>query len=534
MKNPTKFILVLVISLTMMTVSRIFADSPFTPGNIVVLRIGDGTAALSSASFRVFLDEYTPSGTLVQAISVPFTGPYRLTMVGSNVAAGWITRSPDSGYLVLPGFDTTYGILSIQSTTSANVNRKLLRVDNAVNYFAVLSSTAFSTNNIRGACMNGNDYWAVGDGDANTNGVQYMGTGTPAQVTSLTGFTNLRVIDIHNNQLLHSQNNSTYRGISQVGTGLPITPGQSLNQLINNGPNGVSDAFAFSPDNTVCYLADERTDGNGGVQKWVNPGTGWTIAGSYTISCGTNIGARGLTVDWSGTYPVIYVSTAKGGSSGDPNNELLKIVDVGPTATYQLLASAGNSRVFRGVALAPIDKSPPVPVTLSVSGSVNPLENKCYNATQTITVAGNSNTFNVFANGAAMFIAGENIKFLPGTTVSSGGKLFTQIAPQGPYCGGINPQTRITAATPPLTSNSTARIYPNPTSGNLTVEIPADGYQGTINFSITGMYGNTVLSSVLMRGSKEEFSLHGLPPGVYFVMLNTGEKVSTVKIILTR
>src|SRR5207248_6179313 len=43
------------------------AAVPFTQGNIVVYRVGDGssTPGLSSNAAPVFLDEYTPTGTLV-------------------------------------------------------------------------------------------------------------------------------------------------------------------------------------------------------------------------------------------------------------------------------------------------------------------------------------------------------------------------------------------------------------------------------------------------------------------------------------
>ena len=36
----------------------------FTTGDFVVDRVGDGAAALSSAGTAVFLDEYTPAGTI--------------------------------------------------------------------------------------------------------------------------------------------------------------------------------------------------------------------------------------------------------------------------------------------------------------------------------------------------------------------------------------------------------------------------------------------------------------------------------------
>ena len=43
----------------------------FTPGNIVIYRVGDGTSSLVNTGNAVFLDEYTPSGTLVQSIALP-------------------------------------------------------------------------------------------------------------------------------------------------------------------------------------------------------------------------------------------------------------------------------------------------------------------------------------------------------------------------------------------------------------------------------------------------------------------------------
>ena len=41
----------------------------FQQGDIIVERIGDGSAALSSGGNAVFLDEYKPDGTFVQTIS---------------------------------------------------------------------------------------------------------------------------------------------------------------------------------------------------------------------------------------------------------------------------------------------------------------------------------------------------------------------------------------------------------------------------------------------------------------------------------
>src|SRR5437879_4455496 len=49
--------------------------SAFTPGNLVVYRVGTGATSdsLVNTGNAVFLDEYTTGGTLVQSIALPTT-----------------------------------------------------------------------------------------------------------------------------------------------------------------------------------------------------------------------------------------------------------------------------------------------------------------------------------------------------------------------------------------------------------------------------------------------------------------------------
>ncbi|MEI7727628.1 MAG: hypothetical protein WCK09_21145, partial [Bacteroidota bacterium] len=78
---------------------------------------------------------------------------------------------------------------------------------------------------------------------------------------------------------------------------------------------------------------------------------------------------------------------------------------------------------------------PEVCPTTFVTGVVGSGEITCYDATQTITVAGGGTTFTISDGGQATMIAGQNILYLPGTTVVSGGYMLGKIAPNGPYCG---------------------------------------------------------------------------------------------------
>ncbi|MFZ4521559.1 MAG: beta strand repeat-containing protein [Bacteroidales bacterium] len=180
-----------------------------------------------------------------------------------------------------------------------------------------------------------------------------------------------------------------------------------------------------------------------------------------------------------------------------------------------------------------ITVAPNVPATLDVTGTVANGQTTCYNATQTITVAGNSTTFEVQSGGSATMIAGQNIILLPGATILSGGYFRGYIAPAGPFCsvakstGAGNEETGLTMM------DNKFKIYPNPTSGVFTIEQVGDP-NANVKVDILGTLGAKILSADLQGMHKAELSIQGNPPGIYFVKLTAGEKVQTVKIILTK
>lgn len=358
------------------------AQSPFTQGNLAVLRVGDGSAALSSASTAIFIDEFTPAGTLVQSVAIPTNGDNVLTNSGTATSEGQLTLSPNGLYLTLAGYNTAPGTASINGTSAAAVNRKLLRVDNGVNYTPILSSTAYNTNNIRGGVTTGDDYWASGtSGTAGANGVQYFGNGTPAQVSSTV--TNIRVINIFSNQLYFSTGSGTI-GLWKVGTGTPTTTGQTSTNIIATGTGSSPYAFAFNASSNICYIADDRASGPGGVQKWTESAGIWTLA--YTLSVGSSAGARGLTVDWSGINPVIYATTT--------GNKLVTITDTGSGATFIELATAGTNTAYRGVAFAPASAagSPQLTVNPNQLSGFSYLEGSGPSASQSFAIGGSDLT----------------------------------------------------------------------------------------------------------------------------------------------
>lgn len=164
---------------------------------------------------------------------------------------------------------------------------------------------------------------------------------------------------------------------------------------------------------------------------------------------------------------------------------------------------------------------------------------RCFDATQTITVAGNGTIFTVYSGGQATMIAGQKISYLPGTTVYNGGYLWGYIAPLGPFCASSNmptfpSTTGIIKSNEENLTNSKKQlftIYPNPTNGNFILELSEEIPTDKMIVDIYGMWGKKVLSEVLQGEKKYEFSLSGSPTGVYFIRVISEDKSETIKII---
>lgn len=158
---------------------------------------------------------------------------------------------------------------------------------------------------------------------------------------------------------------------------------------------------------------------------------------------------------------------------------------------------------------------------------------QCFNAIQTITVAGNNTTFKVQDGGEVIMVAGQNIIFYPGTSVEPGGILHGYISPDNPYCPVPgNPQ--ITMELKEKTAkpeNIFFRVYPNPTAGEFTLSL--NGYVpfDKITVAIYNTKGDKIISDEIYDELKHEFSLSGAPAGLYLVRVTSGWQSGTSRIV---
>jgi hypothetical protein len=297
------------------------APASFTPGDVVVYRVGDGSSALSSAATAVFLDEYTPGGALVQSIPMPTStsgASHALTASGSAGSEGLLSLSADSRYLIAPGYAAAVGTTKITSSASATTPRTIGRVaaDGTVDTSTALTDAA-DGNNVRSAASPDGTSLYVGGA---AGGARYatLGATTSVSLDAANGkgtYKNVRQVSVVDGQLYASAD-PTKAGltIAPVGTGLPTTSGQTFQNLPFDSPP--SDPYAFSlltlgtgtaPD--TLYEADS-TDGQ--VVKYGLVAGVWMKEGSVSVPQVTGLTAN----DANGTVTLFATSAGSDSTTG--------------------------------------------------------------------------------------------------------------------------------------------------------------------------------------------------------------------------
>ncbi len=335
------------------------SQQPFTPGNIVVYRVGDGTIPFANGlAFKVYLDEYTPSGTLVQSILMPNTGQNKITMAARSTnynTGGLLTLSSDGKYLIIPGYDADLG-----TDVAAGPSPRSIGV---VDFNGTLRSVTVipdltAKHSLSAASDNGNNLWMI-DG----SNVEYCHAGDNSTTTIATGIS-AHAVNITQGQLYVSNGSGSTVLIGTVGTGLPVTAGQTETNLPGYpfDPDSNPYQFAFAdldpnvPGADVLYVADQYAF-NEGIHKYSLVNGTWVSNGAVGASLDLY---TGLTLKVSANTVTIFATRRGNNSVISLGGQLVSLVDNSGyngtlTGTPTVLANAAvTSRIgFRGVALVP-------------------------------------------------------------------------------------------------------------------------------------------------------------------------------------
>jgi hypothetical protein len=347
-------------SAALVAAGSVTALAGFSPTGIIVSRVGDGTVALGNSASRTSLLEWNGVSLGNELNLSTGAAGARLTNSGSATSEGALTRSADGRYLTIAGYNAALGTAAVVGTASATTARSVARVD--FNQSATFANfDAYTGNNVRSAVSNDGSQFYLG-GTSGTNGGVRLGTTGPATVqvnNTGTGIgTNIRIVNIFNGDLYFSTGSGTpgigiWKTNGLPGASTPFTQVLSL--------TGSPYDYWFADANTLFVTDDTGGASIAGIRKYVNSGSGFTLASSIFLDAttGTNkIGARGLTGRIEGGQTVLYATTAD-----TTANRLIRVVD-GTTPAVTTLATAGTNFAFRGVELAPI----PTPGTVALAG----------------------------------------------------------------------------------------------------------------------------------------------------------------------
>ena len=235
-----------------------------------------------------------------------------------------------------------------------------------------------------------------------------------------------------------------------------------------------------------------------------------------TSSYGTTVNGTPFTVN--GGLPLPVNAPLTGLAANSTYHFRVRVVTFGAVTVY------GNDMTFTTQAGIPSD--------ITVTGTLVEGNSNCYNATNSITVAGGGNTFVVQNLASATLIAWQKISFLPGTTVELGGYLHGYIS-YGTLCPSPAAPVKAGIADEPANAVASASflLYPNPTTGNFTLQQKGDRVFENVSVEIFSAGGNRIFSQHVTGEKSYDFGFGTAPAGVYFVRLVAEGYSETLKLV---
>lgn len=408
----------------------------FGVGNLLVLRVGDGTTAIGTTAASVSLLEYTPTGTLVQTINVSSSGASALTLRGSSTTEGILSLSSNGQLVTFGGYRADNGAANPTAAAASGDVDRVIGVVDALG--TVTTSQAISDSYKRDsfrsvATDDGSRFWLSGAANvATTGGVRYVANTTDTTSTAMTATGgNSRQVAVQGGNLYVSGGSATPgRSVFQVGTGLPTTGSQTLTPSFPVAASAQYNSFYFADLSPTIgwngsavdtlYATDTNTAGSP-VAKFSFDGTNWNAKGSVGLT-----GLANISGSTNGSSVTLYGTTTATASGQvvvltDASGYDQTMVGTWTNINTTTAVTAGANYAFRGIARVPAGTATQVGVT-ALSASKNEgntgLTDYTFTVTRTGPITGASSVnYAVTGSGANPATADdfENATFPSGT-----------------------------------------------------------------------------------------------------------------------
>ncbi|KAI9431255.1 hypothetical protein F5148DRAFT_1296093 [Russula earlei] len=431
------------------------------------------------------------------------------------------------------------GYTAALTDNASTTNRVVAIVDNLSNINTTTSLTDFANANnpISAVTSNGTDIWVCANYSNGTGGTRYTtkGATTTTQVNNTIGGNGPRIVNIFGGQLYVS--NNTNSSIVAIGSGLPVTGSQAVNNLAGL-PTGTGRAYQFffadlNPAVAgldVLYIADDGSNGttNQGIQKYSLVGGSWLFNGSIAVQGGS---LRGVTGVVSGNTVTVVAVSPNGIFTYADNTGYSTSAGSFSSATITTYKSPATGGQFRGVALTP------------QAVSVLPLNLLSFNAVYTNgvvntswTTANEVNTSNFVVERSADGSHFTGIGTVAArNTISVNSYTFDDIAPlEGVsyYRLKMSDKDGSYTYSPVVMINrvlaASFNCYPNPVIvGMLTVNLPASSSNAVLQ--VVSMQGSVISSyNIAPNAMQRAINVSALSSGQYILVYrNTATTLTT-------
>jgi len=350
----------------------IHAQSPaFLPGQLAVLRAGDGVIEQHVKQAPLFIDQFDPkafNAAPTSTVPIPTNGANSFFFNSHGATEGMLTRSVDRRLLAFAGYGGVNLLEKPGTPSLLDIQRGFCTVDAAgtIHTFLYLPHDSSEKVNPRGVATDGtNNFW----GSGNAGGTLYFNPSDGKGTIQFQPFQNSRAARIINHVLCITLNGADGTAIDEPAgiyqftdtSGKTLPAPRQTDAAINlvvpaSAPFTKIAGFDMNPDNTIAYMADTVA----GIQKYLKTGNGWKLAYSFaipqTIPAAENraSGCFGLVADFSGAAPVIYATTTEGYGGRVNSNRVIRIVYTNAAAVVTTLAQApGTNIAFRGIDFTP-------------------------------------------------------------------------------------------------------------------------------------------------------------------------------------
>lgn len=347
---------------------------------------------------------------------------------------------------------------------------------------------------------------------------------------------------------LHSAFEQGFLVINKAGNKI-IFSWASLNPVNIGSGTLVQFRFIANAGISSALSWDTQTSGNCeysnadglAITSFFNNGSVSTSASALVVNAGSDITilpGQSATLNASvsgGVAPLTIVWTPATGLSNP--NILNPVASPATTTVYKLTITGNNGCVGWDEVKVTVDNTLPENLVLQ---NINVTQNTCFNATQTITLAGNGTFFTVASGVSAEFLAGQSILFLPGTHLQSGSGVLAKIVTNGVYCTNPAPadeggeQTVIPESLTWVNQQDDApfRIFPNPTKGLIYIELNDEILPEQVLIEILSSHGLTISRKEYSGIGSPQIDLGSNPKGLYLLRVMAGNRTYIRKIML--